>query len=89
MTQVADYRQRSGIGDASAPGQAVVSVTPASSDLPDGICRALWIGTAGTLNGIDALGNTVTAFPALAGLLPVAFSRVSTGGTASDIWAIY
>lgn len=86
---VADYRDRSGIQDAAAPAQAVVAVTPAASDLPDGPCRALWVGTAGTINGIDALGNTVTGFPALAGLVPVGFKRVATGGTASDIWAIY
>jgi len=51
--------------------------------------RALWIGTAGTLNLVDLDGNTLTSFPVQAGLLPLAVQKVKTGGTASDIWAFY
>lgn len=51
--------------------------------------RALWIGTAGTINLVDLDGNTLTDFPAKAGLLPLAVNKVKTGGTADDIWALY
>lgn len=75
--------------DAAAPARAGVSVTKATSDLPDGICRGLWVGTAGTANLIDSAGNTLTDFPLKEGLNPLSVKRVSTGGTADDIWALY
>ena len=52
-------------------------------------CRALWIGTPGTLNFTTADGNVLTDFPALAGLLPIATASVQASGTADDIWALY
>ena len=73
----------------SDPAQAIVSVTKAASDLPDGVCRGLQCGTAGTVNLIDMFGNTVTGFPLQQGLNAIRVKRVSTGGTASDIWALY
>jgi len=50
--------------------------------------RALWIGTAGTLNIEDANGSALTNFPAKEGLLPLAVGKVKTGGTADDIWLL-
>lgn len=70
------------------PASAVISVTKGSA-LGRGTCRALWVGTAGTLNFTDADGNTVSSFPAQAGLNPVSAASVDSGGTASDIWALY
>ena len=52
-------------------------------------CRALWIGTAGTLNFTTADGDVITDFPALAGLIPIAVASVQASGTADDIWALY
>lgn len=52
-------------------------------------CRALWIGTAGTLNFTTANGEVITDFPALAGLIPIAVASVESGGDADDIWALY
>lgn len=75
-----------------APGVTAVaaaSVTKAASDLPDGPARALWVGTAGTANLVDASGNVLSNFPLQAGLNPIAVRRVSTGGSAADIWALY
>jgi hypothetical protein len=46
-------------------------------------------GTAGTLNGIDELGNVFTGFPAVQGYNRIRLSQVSTGGTAANIWALY
>lgn len=71
------------------PSGNVKAVTKATSDLPNGPCRALWVGTAGTANLIDATGNVLTNFPLFAGANVVQIKRVSTGGTADDIWALY
>ena len=60
-----------------------------TTDLPDGTPVGLWIGTAGTLNFDDETGEQITGFPAVAGFNPIAAKRVRTGGTASDIWALY
>lgn len=51
--------------------------------------RALWIGTAGTLNFVDTAGHTVTNFPAQAGLNPIKIRQLSDSGTATDIWGLY
>lgn len=83
-----------GYGDLSSPGTKLKLVTASdSTDLPDGICRAILIGTAGDARIIDADGNDSGAtelVPLPAGILPVGFKRIySTGLTAARIWAIY
>jgi len=76
--------------DAVAPGQALVKLTKNdTSDLPDGPCRALHVGTAGTANFIDLYGNECVNFPLKEGLNPYGIRRLKTGGTADDIWAVY
>lgn len=73
-------------------GRDIISVIPADADLPDGICRALWIGTAGNLNIMVETGQIRTDIPAQVGLFPVACKQVRTGASptaASNIWAIY
>jgi hypothetical protein len=67
----------------------VVAVTPANADLADGKCRALLIGTAGTLNIMDESGTTVTGLKVPVGVLPIVCLQVRTGGTATDIFALY
>lgn len=70
-------------------GKGVALVTKGSA-LPKGKrCRALWIGTAGTLNFTDLAGNVITNFPAKEGLFPIGVDSVQASGTADDIWAIY
>lgn len=71
------------------PARKLIAVTKADSDLPNGVCRGLWVGTAGTANIQDASGTTRTSVPLLAGLFPFPCLQVRTGGTAADIWAIY
>jgi len=72
------------------PARAVVAISKNdSTDLPDGICQAFVAGTAGTLNFIDAYGNTVTNFPAQVGYNPIMLKRVLTGGTADNLWGLY
>ncbi len=68
---------------------AAILVTKAASDLPNGVCRALLCGTAGTANLVDSSGNICTSYPLQQGYNPISVVRVSTGGTADNIWALY
>lgn len=72
-----------------APAAALIPVTKADSDLPDGPCRGLLVGTPGTLNIKDGTGTTRTNVPIQQGWNPVECIQVRTGGTATDIWALY
>lgn len=71
------------------PAHGLVQVTKADSDLTNGVCRGLLVGVAGTANLKDAAGNTVTDVPLQQGYNPICVLQVRTGGTASDIWALY
>lgn len=64
-------------------------VTKANSALPNGPCRALLVGTAGTANLMDLYGNIETDVPLVAGVNPLKCSQVRTGGTADNIRALY
>ena len=77
-------------GDASsAPADAYIPVTKADADLPDGVCRGLTVGTAGTANLMQEDGEIRTNYPLQQGYNPIIVRQVRTGGTASDIWALY
>jgi hypothetical protein len=77
-------------GGLTGPASKLAPVTPDDeSDLPDGVCRALLVGTAGTANLIDASGAERTGVPLQQGYNPVGVQRVMTGGSASDFWALY
>lgn len=74
------------------PATKLRAVTPADgTDLPDGICRALFIGTAGDLVLLAAEDETAVLMPSVqAGILPVSTKRVlATGTTATGIVALY
>lgn len=71
------------------PAEIFSPVTKADSDLPGGICRALLVGTAGTANLQDIHGNTRANVPLQQGYNPLVCKQVRTGGTATDIWALY
>lgn len=73
----------------SSPASVFSPVTKADSNLPDGTCKALLVGTAGTANLMDVLGNIRANVPLQQGFNPLACRQVRTGGTASDIWALY
>jgi hypothetical protein len=66
-----------------------VPVTKADANLPNGVCRALRVGTAGTANLMDTEGNIRTNVPLFAGDNSLSVLQVRTGGTADDIWALY
>jgi hypothetical protein len=69
--------------------QKIAAVTPADADLPHGICAGLLVGTAGTLNVMDASGTIVTGIPVQAGYNPISVRQVRLGGTAGQIFALY
>lgn len=50
--------------------------------------RALLCGTAGTFTGKDAMAQTLTDLPLQQGYNPISIS-VWSGGTATDVWALY
>ncbi len=80
--------------DMTRPSGAWKFVTASdSADLPDGPCRALWVGTAGNARMVDASGNDTggtNLFPLKEGANPIQARRIySTGLTASNIWALY
>lgn len=81
-----------GPADARGAG-SLKAVTPANSDLPSGVTRALWIGGTGDVaivaenDGTTAV--TIVGVPA-GTLLPVRAKRVnSTNTTATAIVALY
>lgn len=73
----------------SDPATSIRAVTKADAALPDGPCRALLVGTAGTANVMDCSGTILTAIPLQLGFNPISVQQVRTGGTAADIWALY
>lgn len=71
------------------PSGRIRAVTKADSNLSGGETRALLVGTAGTANLMDAEGNVLANVPLQQGYNPLKVLQVRTGGTASDIWALY
>lgn len=76
-------------GDAAAPALDVVPVTKADANLPNGVCRGLLVGSAGTANLMSPNGTIRTNVPLQQGYNPLQCLQVRTGGTAADIWALY
>lgn len=66
-----------------------ILVTKADAALPNGTCRGLLVGTAGTANLMDADGNVCANVPLQAGYNPLQCRQVRTSGTADNIWALY
>lgn len=73
------------------PGDDIIPVTEASTDLPDGTCRALWIGTAGNITIVTPSGEVRGPIPVLQGLFPMKCVqvRVTVTDPASNVFAIY
>jgi hypothetical protein len=75
---------------------AVRAITPNDgTDLPLGVCRAIYVGVGGDISIDDlsgeAAGESVVFVGALAGsVIPVQTARVNaTGTTATDLVALY
>lgn len=67
------------------------AVTPSNTEfLPGGECSALYIGVAGDVTILNAVGNAITFKNVPIGYLDCQTTRVnSTGTTATDIVALY
>lgn len=76
------------MSEETRPSNRAVKLSQAATLIPSGVPRALWCGTAGTLTGVDASGNTITNFPLQAGLNPIQI-LIWSGGTAADVWGLY
>jgi hypothetical protein len=81
------FRAASHIG----PASRLVAVEPSDdTDLPDGIARSLFVGTAGDIELIDASGGQVRLSSGSSQYHPVRVRRIlATGTTASGIIALY
>jgi hypothetical protein len=64
-------------------------VVKANADLPDGVCRCLLVGTAGTANLTQEDGTEVDGVPLVAGYNFLVVRQVRLGGTAANIFALY
>ena len=71
----------------AASARGMIAVTKSDSTVLN--CRGLLVGTAGTANITMLDGNVCTDVPLQAGYNPIAVRHVNTGGTATDIWALY
>lgn len=80
---------RNDMAGLSVPASVYVPVTKADANLPDGMCRALLVGTAGTANLMDRNGDIRSTVPLQQGYNPLMALQLRTGGTADDIWALY
>lgn len=75
-----------------APGGDIIQVSLSEDALPNGPCKALWVGTAGNINITTVEGNERDDVPAQVGILPIKCTHVRPGASsfaASNIWAIY
>ncbi len=76
-------------GDAStSSADSYELVTKADTDMANGKCRGLLVGTAGTANLMETDGTVRTNVPLQAGYNPLVVRQVRTGGTADNIWAL-
>jgi hypothetical protein len=75
--------------DTTSPAYAVRAVTKADAALPNGDCRSILVGTAGTLNIMDLSGTIVADIPVQEGYNPIGARQIRLGGTATNIFAIY
>lgn len=67
------------------------TVTPSDTvNQADGVCRALYVGTTGSITAVMANGTVQLFSNVPVGIFPIQVSRVNnTGTTASNIVALY
>jgi hypothetical protein len=75
--------------DKTEPAEIYLLVSPSDSDLPNGPCRGLLVGGAGTGNLTQINGVEQDEVPLQAGYNPLSCRAVRSGGSATDIWALY
>jgi hypothetical protein len=74
----------------NSPGAVFIAVTPADTNLANGICRGIYVGAAGNLTILDTDGNTVAfVAPALGVIHPIQAVQIKAATTATSILAVY
>jgi hypothetical protein len=75
----------------AGPARDVATVTPTdASDLPEGLCRSLFVGVAGAVRIRTLDGNEATLISGESQYHPIQIIRVlATGTTATEIVALY
>lgn len=76
----------------SSPASRFAAVTKHDTNpFPLGECRALYVGTGGSIVARDAASGTLVTFANVPGgaILPIETSVVTTASTAADIVALY
>ncbi len=68
-----------------SPASRAFSIVPSSAELPL-VTRGVYVGTAGSVTGVTAGGDSVTFIGVLAGtVLPVRFTIITAASTASNL----
>lgn len=76
--------------DISAANDAVAVDVSSSSQVLNGTCRAIYVGTTGNLALVTAKGTTITFNNVPVGILPIQATQINNSGTtASDLLALY
>ncbi len=75
----------------SDPAARIVPITPKDdADLPDGPCRAIYVGQEGVVEAVDSAGGAFKLVTGPCQYHPMRVRRVrATGTTARDILALY
>ena len=72
------------------PSRANVKVFANSGPFEDGAARAIWSGTEGFINAIQAASLQLDEFPIFKGLNQTGgIIEILSGSTATDLWAMY
>jgi hypothetical protein len=61
----------------------------ATANLTTGLCRGIWVNTAGTADIVQEDGTVASGVQLLQGPNPIACIGIVTGGTASGLYAMY
>jgi hypothetical protein len=77
--------------DPTEPARKLIAVTPNDeTDLPSGVARSIFVGTAGVVELADGEGNRVRLVSGPSQYHPVRVRRIlATGSTAGNILALY
>ena len=70
------------------PAVAAIAVDTSVLTELDSPCRALWVGTSGSLD-VTMMDGQDVVFANVEGLLPIRVSAIKAASTASDVVALY
>ncbi len=71
-------------------GSRYVAITPADTDLANGVCRGIYLGASGNLTVLDLAGNTVQFIAPSTGVIhPIQAKQIKAATTATSVVAVY